>query len=253
MKKFLDCVQSVLLILFIIFLFIVLPGSYIIMAICGMIKNPRGFVELIVIAMICAAVFLVYKCYKLYIDKKVQDRSIWWLLSSGKEVLEKMQTTCALYPINIEKQYLISRDSEMQIAREIIEVFQEQCKYLHFRLEGTYKNAKTPYYYFFMRCLSSFLDDKNDDSFYGFCGNKMYVEKSRERHDDAGSYYKITYSLTEYGLVYNKLRYMACFYIDKINSARYDHYSGYSEHIKKILDTQETTFFEDIKHERSHF
>jgi hypothetical protein len=243
-KKFLDWIQSALLILFIIFLFVVMPVGYIIMAICGLIKNPRGFVELIVIAMICGAIFLVYKCYKLYIGKKVQDRSIWWLLSGSREVLEEMRTTCALYPIYIEKQYLISCDSEMQIAREIIEVFQEQSKYLCYRLEGTYKNAKTPYCYFFMRCLSSFLDDKNN---IYFNDNKMYVEKSRERREDAGSYYDVKHSITEYGMAYNKLRYMAHFYVDKIDSVKYDHYHGYSEYVKEILDTQEITFFEDIK------
>lgn len=244
MKKFPDWIQSALLILFIIFLFVGLPGGYIIMAICGLVKNPRGVVELIVIAMSFGAIFLVYKCYKLYIDKKVQDRSIWWLLSGSREVLEKMRTTCALYPINIEKQYLISRHSEMQIAREIIEVFQEHSKYSRFRLEGTYKNAKTPYCYFFMRCLSSFLDDKNN---IYFNHNEMYVEKSRERREDAGSYYDVKHSITEYGMAYNKLRYMAHFYVDKIDSVKYDHYHGYSEYVKEILDTQEITFFEDIK------
>ena len=75
----------------------------------------------------------------------------------------------------------------------------------------------------------------------------MYIEKSRERRDDAGSYYSIKYSLTEYGIVYNKLRYMALFYVDKLNKVKYKRDSNYSEPIKKILDTQEITFFEDIK------
>lgn len=243
MKKFLDCVQSVLLILFIIFLFVVLPGGYIIMAICGMIKNPRGFVELIVIAMIFAAVFLVYKTYTLSVDKKVSGRESWWLLSSSYRVLEDAISVCQLNPIKIENEFLPLRDSEKAIAREIIGKFQEHSKDRPRQLKRTYKNAKEPYLCFFMICLDSFLGDKNDVRFHG---NEMYIEKSRERRDDAGSYYDITYSVTEYGMVYNKLRYMAQFYVDKINQVEYNLNSNYAESTKKILDIKEIHFFEDI-------
>lgn len=181
-----------------------------------------------------------------YIKTSVESRIGWWLLSSSKEVLDKMQSICRLYPIDIETKYLISSASEAEIARSIIEKFQEHSKYLYFNIEATKEKAKTPYHYFLMHYLNSFLDKKDDIC---FDGNKMYIEKSRERRDNAGSYYTIKYDVTDYGMVYNKLRYMARFYCEgienKLKKTDIRYYS--SDLIKKILDTQETTFYENIK------
>lgn len=188
----------------------------------------------------------VYGWYEDYLKTSVESRIGWWLLSNSNEVLQTMQSICRYGRIDIDPKYLLSSSSEMEIARSIIEKFQEQSKYLYFNIDATKKNATTPYYYFFMHYLNSFLDNKNDVS---FDGNKMYVEKLRERRDDAGSYFSIKYSLTEYGIVYNKLHYMARFYCEGIknknNKTNIRHYS--SDLIKKILDTHETTFYENIK------
>lgn len=181
-----------------------------------------------------------------YFKTSVESRIGWWLLSSSNEVLETMQSICRYGRIDIDPKYLLSSSSEIEIARSIIEKFQEQSKYLYFNIDATKKNATTPYYYFFMHYLNSFLDKKDDTC---FDGNKMYIEKSRERCVNAGSYYSINYDVTNYGMVYNKLRYMARFYCEgiknKINKTNIRYYS--SDLIKKILDTQETTFWENIK------
>lgn len=182
--------------------------------------------------------------YDDYLDARVKARIGWWLLSSSREVLDAMQSMCRLYPIEIEPKYLISSAAEAEIARSIIGKFQEERKQLYF-IEATREKAKTPYRYLLMFYLNSFLDDKCDIC---FDGNKMYIEKSRERHDNAGSYYTIKYDVTDYGMVYNKLHYMARFYCEKIeNKAKKTDIRYYSSHlIKKILDTQETTFYENI-------
>ena len=188
--------------------------------------------------------------YKDGIEARVQSRIGWWLIYDGDQVLDEMQKSCDR--LDIDKKYLLASASEIEMASKIIENFQEKKKYLYFNIDATIKNAKTPYHYFLMYHLSSFLDDKNDIC---FDGNKMYIEISRERHDIAASsycaatsYYTINYSLTEYGMVYNKLRYMAKFYCEqmrnKINKTNFHHYS---EGVKKILDTQENIFYEDIK------
>lgn len=182
-----------------------------------------------------------------YIKMSVESRIGWWLLASSEKVLYEMELRCKLYPIEIEPKYLISSAAEAKIARSIIEKFQEHSQYLYFNIEATKEKAKTPYCYLLMQYLSSFLDDKDDIC---FDGNKMYIEKSRERRDNAGSYYTIKYDVTDYGMVYNKLCYMARFYCEgihnKIKKTNNIHYFS-SDLIKKILDTQETTFYEKIK------
>lgn len=180
-----------------------------------------------------------------YIKTSVESRIGWWLLSSSEKVLYEMQFRCQLLPIEIEPKYLIS-SAEAEIACSIIEKFQGHSQYLYFNIEATKEKAKAPYCYLLMHYLSSFLDDKND---INFDRNKMYIEKSRERHDNAGSYYTIKYDVTDYGMVYNKLRYMARFYCEgienKLKKTDIRYYS--SDLIKKILDTQENTFYESIK------
>lgn len=181
------------------------------------------------------------------IKARVESRIGWWLISNSEQVLDEMRISCKLLPTEIEPKYLISSAAEAEIARSIIEKFQEHSKYLYFNIEATKEKAKTPYCYLLMFYLNSFLDDKDD---IRFDGNKMYIEKSRERRDNAGSYYTIKYDVTDYGMVYNKLCYMARFYCEgihnKIKKTSNIHYFS-SDLIKKILDTQETTFYEKIK------
>ena len=178
------------------------------------------------------------------IEARVQARIGWWLISNSEQVLDEIRKSCVC--LDIDKNYLLVSAYEREIASKIIEDFQEQKKYLYFHIEATIKKAKTPYHYFLMHYLSSFLDEKD-----GICfdGSKMYIEKSRERHDNAGSYYTIKYDVTDYGMVYNKLRYMARFYCEEIEnkSKKTDIRYYSSDLIKKILDTQETTFYENIK------
>lgn len=184
------------------------------------------------------------KWYKDGIEARVQSRIGWWLIYDGEQVLDEMRISCVC--LDIDKNYLLLSASEREIASKIIENFQEQKKHLYFHIDATLEKAKTPYHYFLMYHLSSFLDKKDDISFEG---NQMYIEKSRERHDNAGSYYTIKYDVTDYGMVYNKLRYMARFYCEEIeNKAKKTDIRYYSSDlIKKILDTQETTFYENIK------
>ena len=234
MKKFLDCIQSVLLILFIIFLFVVLPGGYIIMAICGLIKNPRGLVELFVIAMICAAVFFAYKYYKNLIDKKVRERASWWLAKDSSDILAYIQKEC----VGIESEYLITNEFERKTAFEIISIFQEESKEKF--IKGYYtvnrEYAKMKFSEYFMLYFEQFLAEHSKDCFNG---NPLYIEKSRERYD-CGSY-DSKCVITDYGMVYRKLHFMSVWFCEKSTYLnRYNDY--YSNRLKEELDTKEITF-----------
>ena len=207
----------------------------------------KDFLLVALLYIFCGIVAVLLTCLVIHISgwhknslqARVQARIGWWLIYGSVEVLDKMRSICRHF--DIEPRYLLSSASETEIASEIIEEFQRRSKYLYDQLDSTIKNATTSYYYFLMHYLNSFLDD-NSGRYCDF--NKKYIEKSRERCDNAGSYYSIKYSLTEYGIVYNKLRYMARFYLEKCNNKNNNYYS---DDIKKILDTQEITFFEDIK------
>jgi hypothetical protein len=207
----------------------------------------KDFLIEVLISIFCGIVAVPLACLGIHISvwnkdslqARVKARVGWWLIDSSEEVLNEMRFICKCF--DIEPQYLLSSAAEIKIASEIIKEFQEHSKYLYDQLEGTKKNATTPYHYFYMYYLKSFLDD-NNGRYSDF--DKKYIEKSRERRDNAGSYYSIKYSLTEYGIAYNKLRYMARFYLEKSNKQNVNYYS---DGIKKILDTQEITFFEDIK------
>lgn len=237
MKKILDFIQSVLLILFIIFLFVVLPGGYIIMAICGLIKNPRGLVELIAIAMICASIFFAYKYYKNLIDKKVRERASWWLAKDSSDILAYIQKEC----VGIESEYLITNEFERKTALEIISAFQEESKTKF--IKGYYtvnrEYAKMRFSEYFMLYFEQFLAEHDE---YNFNGNRLYIEKSRERYGEDSYDVEVKCTITDYGMVFRKLHHMAVWFCEKSTYLnKYNDY--YSNGLKEILDTKEITFW----------
>lgn len=167
-----------------------------------------------------------------YKTMRFQDRIGWWLLSSGADMLDYIQNKCVSK--YIDKEYLIREESDRKIAFEIIEAFQTDTKHLYLEC-GSLTNSKLlrlTYSEFFMYYFEKYLDERGD---YYFEGNRMYIEETKEN-----SCAKC--SITEYGMVYNKLLYMArlfCEISPKLNKNN----DYWSEGIKNKLDTKETTFY----------
>lgn len=170
--------------------------------------------------------------YENYITIKVKSLIGWWLLSSGADMLDYIQNRCVSKYIGTG--YLIQQESDKKIAFEIIEAFQKDTKYLYLECNrfANSKLARKTYSDFFMYYFEKYLDEHND---YYFKENRMYVEETKEN-----SCAKC--SITEYGMVYNKLFYMARLFCER--SSKLNKNNDYwSEEIKKKLDTKETTFY----------
>ena len=188
-----------------------------------------------------ALLFLGYRCYKDYIKKEIRDRASWWLTEDGATMLDYIQNKCV--KDMIENTYLVTSEEECKIAYEIISVFQEESKekFLKGYYSVDYKYFKMNYSEYFMFFLEKFLNEHND---YCFNDNRMYIEVSRENCDY--SYYSKC-TITDYGMVYNKIQYMAVMFCEKSTRLKgdKDFYSSgvHSGGIKKELDTKETTFW----------
>ena len=170
--------------------------------------------------------------YKSYITMRVEDRIGWWLLSSGADMLDYIQNKCVSK--YIDKEYLIREESDRKIAFEIIEAFQKKTKHLYLNCDSfaNRKLARNTYSEFFMYYYEKYLDEHDD---YYFKGNRMYVEQAKENGC-------AKCSITEYGVVYNKLLYMARLFCER--SPKLNKNNDYwSEGIKNKLDTKETTFY----------
>lgn len=180
-----------------------------------------------VVAIPCAMLVLRFSgWYENYIENKAQSRIGWWLLSSGKDMLYHIQNTCVGC---IGTEYLI-KESEREIAFEIIEAFQANSKHLYFNPNN--KLARKTHSEVFMYYFEKYLNEHDN---YYFNGNEMYVEEQ-----NTNSVAKC--SITEYGIVYTKLFYMALLFCEK-NPKLNANNDYWSEGIKKKLDTKQTTFY----------
>ncbi len=235
MKKLFDRVQGVLTILFIIFLFVIMPGSFCIVVIVNLIKEPRIIVELIVVAMICSSIFFAYKYYMNLIDKKVRERASWWLAEDASKILAYIQKEC----VGIESEYLITNEFERKTALEIISAFQEESKTKF--IKGYYtvnrEYAKMKFSEYFMLYFERFLAEHKS---YCFNDNRMYIEKSRERYENGD--YVAKCAITDYGIVYRKLHYMSVWFCEGSTCLNRNN-DYYSNGLKKELDSKEITLY----------
>lgn len=166
--------------------------------------------------------------YEKYKTMKAQDRIGWWLLSSSKDILDFIQNKCIRDYIGTD--YLIEKEADFLIALEIIEVFKVDSKHLYF--ESNSELTRMTYAETFMYYFEKYLDEHND---YYFNGKKMYIEETKTNN-------KAECSITEYGIVYNKLFYMSRLFCEK--SPKLNKNNIYwSEGRKKVLDTCQTTFY----------
>ena len=175
-------------------------------------------------------VICIKERYENYITMRAQDRIGWWVIEKSDNLLDYIRKK--VIEKGIDAKYLITDEFEKKVALEIIEIFQERHKELYLNCSSNTKLARMKYSDVFVYYFEKFLDEHNDNYFNG---NRMYIEKSREGC-------KVEYNLTQYGVVYNKLRYIARFYCEKSTKLNKDN-DYYSEGVKNVLDTGENTFY----------
>ena len=187
--------------------------------------------------LLTVCVLKISKGYENYINMRVQDRIGWWLIGDSINVLDYIQKKSI--DLKIEEKYLITTESEKKIALEIIEKYQTKSRYLYLECSNfaNIKLATMPHSDFFMYYLEKHLSEF--DSCY-YDENEMYVETSKEHYDNGSC--DVRCIITDYGMVFTKLKYMARFYCEK-NSKLNKNNTYYSEGIKKELDTKEITFW----------
>lgn len=183
--------------------------------------------------------------YKSYIDAQVRARIGWWSIGKSSDAFDYIQRICK--DLNIEERYLIKTEDEKEIALDIVAKFQEYGKYLYSHSSdfASAKLARRKYSDFFMRYFEHYLDEH--DSYY-FKDNKMYIETSRKYYSEnvtSYSSYESTCTMTQYGVVYNKLHYMAILFCEKspVLSKGYYYYSdGKKTTLDQALESKEILF-----------
>jgi hypothetical protein len=162
---------------------------------------------------------------------KVKSRIGWWIISPASEVFDYIRSSCVKE--NVDTTQILFTKAEQEMVLDIIKTFQEKTKnwYLSCRDFPNRTIEKLPKSYYFMYYFEEFLDEHND---LCFNGHKMYIVIRKEDNvEDC--------SITDYGMVYNKLFYVVrlfCKSNKKLDEIKYYYLDG----IKKKLDTRETTF-----------
>ena len=189
-----------------------------------------------IISVLCFLFCLkISEWYKDYITMRVRNRIGWWVIDDASKVFSYMQRTCK--KLNIEEKYLINSEVEKKIAFEIIDIYQQHSKDWYLSCSDNFKLAIMPYNDFFMYYFEKFLSEQNGRYFNE---SKMYIEISRERFENGS--YESKCSITEYGVVYNKLHYMTHLYCERSSKLNKNN-NFYSAGIKEILDKQQITFW----------
>jgi len=196
--------------------------------------------SLVLYGLILLGAFFAYKYYNnYYINKKVRDRIGWWLTEKPHNILDYLQNKCLKG--TIDAQYMITEQSEQEIAHEIIKLYQEETKdiYIKEHYAVNRRFAKMDYSEYFAYFFERYLG-KHDKPFFN--GNRMYIEISREYFDDNHTSYDTKYKLTDYGVVYYKMYYMSRLFCEKsvyINERCDYHSAG----LKEVIDTREVVFW----------
>ena len=166
---------------------------------------------------------------------RVRDRIGWWVIDDSPKVLDYMQRICN--NLNIKEKYSIKSEVEKKIAFEIIDAYRQHCKDWYLNCSDNFRLAIMSYPDFFMYYFEKFLSEQNDRYFNE---SRMYIEISRERFENGS--YESKRSVTEYGVVCNKLHFMTHLYCEKSPKLNKNN-NYYSEGIQKVLDTHEVTFW----------
>ena len=171
--------------------------------------------------------------YKNYKEMKANDRIGWWIISPAEDVLDYIRRICAKE--NVGTEHLTLKGDELEMAIDIIKVFQEDSKKIYLACSGfpSKRLERLRISEFFMCYFESFLSEH--EVFNYFNDKQIYVvariEKGIERCP-----------VTEYGMVYYKLFYVARLFCEKSKKLN-KNYDYWSDGIKKILDTKERIFY----------
>lgn len=160
-------------------------------------------------------VFVVPKLIQNGRDQSLKEQVAWTTTTSNSwdspRALELWQYIHNIQNrYRVEDKYKISTKEEWDIAKSLIEKCRSELAsdFLQNRVQSTkYTSALTPEEYFIFS-LSYFLSENQTKK--ELLGHKMYIEIDRVSYS-AWSY-DATYSITEFGMVFHKLRYITSLY-----------------------------------------
>lgn len=135
-------------------------------------------------------------------------------------------------------EYWLRGKEQLTFADAIFLAFREDMitTYFYGKLKTTKKITRlTPEDYFFY-CFLLFLHQHNTDIY--FCNKKMYELISQTNYGGYGAY-DATYSLTDYGLAYQKVYYVTALYCENNKYIKELLNHNVSGGIKKCIDKQE--------------
>lgn len=205
----------------------------------------------IIFILILLSSYFLYKGYLGYLTSCVRNH-VYWILDNTSLHKTKL-SDCVLKAqsdINIPQEYRLLKD-EIPFVEKILSEYQNQLEQRLIRgnYERSYlydsvnRNPKTLLWYsnlsdmeYFLVTLNAFLGEHECET--SFDEYKLYTLKSRKDYGSwGGQIYDAMYTLTEYGVAYQKMVHICqkyCFQNKRINKG-----GDFSDHSTAALDSNE--------------